>query len=389
MLAPDALTGLIDATRNDVLSVAADIDPAKPEHQDEPPAWLIWLRTTLSALVDGLQPSDRRTVRTLADRVLAFVEHERPRGRGLAIFAAPDLWRTHILPVPLRGRVTYGRPDVLPLLWAADEYEPYAVLAVNKERARLLVAYLGAATVVEDDVLELDPGTWRFTSGRPPTFIRRAGMAASRGIQRDTFEARVEEHHRRLWRAAAEAAAQWLQETRVERLIIAGPEEAASETRRLLPEAARQRLIAVVAAPPDLDTVEIHRATQPVALREERARELALVDDILTRATGRAGAVVGPAAVVGALAKKNVLVLAADRDVAGDVLTCEACGHVTVPPADRCPACGGALQRGSFGQMLPLLARRAAARLELVDGEAAARLRLHGGVGARLRYSVL
>ena len=43
-----------------------------------------------------------------------------------------------MLPVPLRHHVAYGRPDVLPLLWAMDEYQPYAILAVTRERARLL-----------------------------------------------------------------------------------------------------------------------------------------------------------------------------------------------------------------------------------------------------------
>lgn len=386
MLAPE-LAALLDADRRDVLSIALDVDPAKPEHQSEPPAWRIWLRNELRALLDRLPEHDRKAAEEPAARILSFLEHDRPAGKGLAVFAAPGLWQVSVLPVPLRSRVRYGRPDVLPLLWAADEYQPYAILAVSKEDARLLVASLGGTTVAQAETLELDMNEWRFKAGRQPSFTRGTGTGAGRGTQRDTHEARVDEHRRRLWQGAAEAAARWLQETGIDRLIVAGPDEAASAVRNLLPEAAQARVVAVVPVRSDLDADAIHRATIPVALREERAREQALVDDIIGRA-GAAGTVVGVGPALEAVARENVLTLAADRDVEAEVLACTRCGHVTAEPAGACPACGGPLERTALSQMLPLLARRSGARLEMVGGEAAARLRAHGGVGAVLRYTV-
>src|SRR3970040_1373825 len=121
MLSPAELSALITSTRRDVLSVTLDVDPAKPEHQDEPPAWRIWLRNELRALLERLPEGARTQARQPAAHVLAFVEQERPQGRGLAIFAAEDFWDVRVLPVPLRNRVHFGRPDVLSLLWAADE----------------------------------------------------------------------------------------------------------------------------------------------------------------------------------------------------------------------------------------------------------------------------
>jgi peptide chain release factor subunit 1 len=386
MLAPE-LAALIDSDRRDVLSVALDVDPAKPEHQSEPPAWRIWLRNELRALLDRLPAAERKTAEDAAARVLPFLEHERPAGKGLAIFAAADLWQVSVLPVPLRSRVRYGRPDLLPLLWAAEEYRPYAVLTVSKEHVRLLVAYLGGTAVAQAETLELDTSEWRFKTGRPPSFTRRTGTGAARGTQRDTFEARVDEHRRRLWQGAAEAAGRWLQETGIERLIIAGADEAASAVRSLLPQSAQARVVAVVPVRSDLDSAAIHRATIPVILRAERAREQALVDDILARA-GTAGTVVGVGPALEAVARENVLTLAADRDVEAEVAACTRCGHVTAAPAGTCPACGGPVERTALSQLLPLLARRSGARLEMVGGEAAARLRAHGGLGAVLRYTV-
>ena len=214
------------------------------------------------------------------------------------------------------------------------------------------------------------------------------GTGASRGTQRDTFEARVDEHRRRLWLGAAEAAARWLHDVRVDRLIIAGPEEASSAVRNLLPEAARAKLVAVVPVRSDLDPEEIHRATVPIALAEEHARERALVEDVVQRAAGGAGTIVGARATLDALAREQVVTLVADRDVDGEVVQCTQCGQATAERVPVCPVCGGAVERTALSQILPLLARRSGARLEMVSGEAAVALRPHGGIGAVLRYTV-
>src|SRR3990172_2390343 len=87
--------------------------------------------------------------------------------------------RGDVLPVPLTNRAQYGRPDVVPVLWAVDEYEPYAILAVDREHARILIAYLGRTTTVDEETLELDTSDWRFKAGRQPSFTGRGGGGGS------------------------------------------------------------------------------------------------------------------------------------------------------------------------------------------------------------------
>ncbi|MGH7908543.1 MAG: VLRF1 family aeRF1-type release factor, partial [Thermodesulfobacteriota bacterium] len=227
MLRPQDLADLVETDRRDVISVYLDVDGTKPENQTAPPAYLIWLRNALRETVDRLFEDKRRVAEDPAVAVIRFVESMKPAGRGLAIFAGPDLWRQYLLPFPLANRAAHGRPDLIPLLWAIDEYEPYAVLVVDREHARILVTSLGRARVVEEEILQLDTSDWRFKAGRQPTFTKAAGTGASRGTQRDTFVARVEDHVRRFWQDAAEAAARWLDELQIRRLIIGGQEEAA------------------------------------------------------------------------------------------------------------------------------------------------------------------
>jgi peptide subunit release factor 1 (eRF1) len=386
MLRPQDLGDLAETDRRDVISVYLDVDATKPENQAASPAYVIWLRNALRETVDRLFEDKRRVADEPAMAVLRFVESMKPEGRGLAIFAAPNLWRHFLLPFPLPNRVAYGLPDLIPLLWAMDEYEPYAVLVVDREHARILVTSVGGARVVEEEELELDTSDWRFKAGRQPSFTKATGTGASRGTQRDTFVARVDDHVRRFWLGAAEAAARRLDELQIRRLIIGGQEEAAGAVREMLPEPARGKVVGIVPLPAHAELPVIRERTLPVALEEERRRDTELVARVLEGATARSGGVLGKVATVEALQEGQALTVIAHRDLAGEVWQCTQCQFVSGRAVERCPACGGSVEALPLAQALPLLARRGGAGIEFVGEEAGAGLRPHDGLGAILRY---
>ena len=384
MISLDALTDLVEADRRDVLSVTLDVDPTKPEHQTANPAYLIWLREEIHRLLEGLPDAGRREVKTTAQHVLAHVEGVRPRGRGLVIFAAPNLWRDQALPFPIPNRVQYGRPDLMPVLWAASEHKAYAILVVDREHARIAVAFLGKAVVVDEEELSLDTSDWRFKSGRPATYARRAGRGVGRGAEHDTFEARVDEHVHKFWQEVSQAAAHLLEERHIDRVIIGGPDEAAAHVREMLPEAARAKVAGVIPIPAHATPAEIYERTLPLALADHHRREFELLSGLLERCAGQGGAVVGRVATLEALMRGQVATVVASRDLDGDVYECARCAYVTGLPEDTCRACGGPVERTTLRQAVPRLARRHGARLELVGP--AAHPALSQGIGALLRY---
>jgi hypothetical protein len=130
------------------------------------------------------------------------------------------------------------------LLWASAEYSPYAILIVARDHARIAVAYLGGVAIVDDQVLHLDPSDWRFKSGRVRTATRQAGVSAGRGTQRDAFDARIDAEHRKFWHEVAVSTTRDLSERGIDRLILAGPEEATSEVRAALPASLKSRIVA-------------------------------------------------------------------------------------------------------------------------------------------------
>lgn len=380
------LEELAASDRQDVLSVALDVDPTKPDNQRANPAYRIWLRRALLEIFEHVAREQRAEVDELIDRVLTRVDDQR-HGRGLAIFAAPDLWREYALPFPLPRRVHYGRPDLSPLLWALDEYEPYAILAADRERVRLIVAFLGQADVVDQEVLTLDTRAWRTTSGRPPTFTRQTGTGAARGAQRDTFDARVDEQERRFWRTAAEIASRTLQDLGISRMIVAGPPETTAAVAGLLANSGAVQIVAVVPVPPHASVTELRDLTLPVALAEEHRRERDLVTALLERSGSRTGAVAGLTATLDALTDGRVQLVIADAGHETHIWQCPRCGATSATERSACPNCGSAMAPVPLLYALSLLVRRSGAELEMVSGEAAHLLKPHGGIGAILRYS--
>ena len=355
---------LLDLDRHDVISVSLDVDPRKPEHQVVRPAYLIWLRNALRTLVGGLSGDAQLQAEDTAGRILSFVQEwsDRPSGlpgRGLAIFAAPHLWVEYTVPVPLPSNISYGPPNVAPLLDTHDAYEPYAILIVDHERARMLLAYLGETEVVEEDALELHADEWRFKAGRPPTFTRLIGVGAGRGAHAEAFEARVEHHLQGFWAGVAQAADRLLRDRHIEHLIISGSTEAASEVRRMLPEAAQRKVVGFVPLPAaGADLREIQDRTLPVAKAAHQRHEGELVQTLLDRAAHR-DAVLGKAATFDALAAGQAMTVIVDRAAALEVR-----------------------------EAVQALARRKGARITCVGGSAAARLVGRDGIGAMLRYRI-
>jgi len=80
----------------------------------------------------------------------------------------------------------------------------------------------------------------------------------------------------------------------------------------------------------------------------------------------------------------DVRVLVAARDVEGTVWECHACGYVAGVQAERCPMCGATFEGAALAQLLPVLARRHGATLELIGPQESGRLA--EGLGGVLRH---
>lgn len=331
-----------DFLDHEVLSVYLVVDAADPANQAATPGWRVALRNGLSQIEQGLDRAALGTWERARDQVTTYLADYRPKGKTLVLFSDGETLLDYHLPIRLEHRAHYGLAQLKPFLWALDEYKHYEVVLFGEDRVRHTSVYLGRAT--DDLSVQLDQ-TWERAE-------RKSGHQAN-------YDQRQAEMDRRFLRwIAAEIDRYVLEHRDVERIVFGGNSRLAHAARKLVHPRIAELVVGVVALPFDSPQQQIALATRELAERVERARDLALVEEIdeLARSGGR-----------GALG----------HDAVHRALDLQAV-HTLVLPYPLA---------ASITDELMIKAVRSSSLLAFVYGEAAERLHEQGGLGARLYFA--
>jgi peptide chain release factor subunit 1 len=371
MITPEQIEQLeaFDGRGARILSAYVSLDPARQVRR----AYRIVFEDLVREVREGMEAPARGELQSEAARVQAWLETHEPTGKALAIFSCEPrgLWQAHDLAVRVADHLAFDhKPDVAPLLELLDDHERYAVALVDKEKARLFTVFLGEIEETET-LKDLVPG--KHDQG---------------GVSQAHYQGHHEMHV--LWhlKRVAQHLAELSRRRRFDRLILAGPEEATSELRRLLPRALAGRLVSVVPAELFATDAEVLEATLEVERRVEREVEERLLQELLdtARAGGRATYGVEPTLEALWMAAVQTLVVADGVHAGGS--ECTVCGRLVPGSVATCPACGASMR--AVHELFHRAMERAheqAGRVEVVHGAAAQRLlEAGGGLGALLRY---
>ena len=192
-------------------------------------------RNYYRALLDDLARSDlhklmekeRTALRRELPVVLAALEKRRFGCPALAVFSCRprQFIRTWRMAEPVSGRLAVAdQLDLAPIRLQLFEHPPALAAIIDKRRARLY-------SLVLDELTEVD-----HLEGIPIHRHKQGGWSAT-ALQR-----REDEHTRWNLREVAAAIAGQLEPGGYGRLILAGPQEARTELKELLPERALQLL---------------------------------------------------------------------------------------------------------------------------------------------------
>ncbi len=339
------------------LSLFLMVDASRLENHAATPGWRIWLKNALREL-HAEHPEDAN-FDALCKRAEQRLDNYRGHTKGLALFLTADGEQVFELPVPLlENAVSYGRASLAPLLWAIDEYERTLILVLNQEHARFIAGYMGGAS--REGMHNNDFAAYDFPEKTQMPTGRNQGDRHAGGSNRDAFAATEGDHLRRFYQEVAEQARGLIEETRADRLILGGSEEAAHAVKKELHDSVAKKVVAVLSIPQHLDDAAVVRLVGPVAVEVERQREVELVDEVINLAKSGGRGALGHPAVAACLERQQVELL-------------------VLPWPMQDP-----LLRDS----LPREALTAGAKIELVSGAAAERLRSEGGVAARLFYAL-
>jgi peptide subunit release factor 1 (eRF1) len=259
---------------------------------------------------------------------------------------------------------------VAPLLDVLDEYERYAVALVDKEKARFFSVFAGQIEET-DDFKDFVPG--KHDRG---------------GVSQANFQRHHEAHVFRHLKRAAEYLADLYRRRPFDRLVLAGPEEATSELRRLLPRALTSRVLATLPAETFARSQEILERTLQIERQVERTTEERLLSEVFDTAAAGGLATVGVDQTLEALFFGEVRTLFVAEGARAEGSVCPNCGRLATGSASSCPACGHRMDPASdvFERAIEQTLAMAGS-IETVHGDPAQRLlQTGGGLAAVLRY---
>jgi peptide subunit release factor 1 (eRF1) len=204
-------------------------------------------------------------------------------------------------------------------------------------------------------------------------------------LSQTRYARHTEDHVRRHVEHVMRGLGEMFRQRPFDRIILAGPEEALAVVRQHLPRPLRARLAGMVSLEMFASDAAVLNAVLPVAEALEQQAELEAVDGLF-EAIGSPRVAADIRSTLEALTDGRVHKLFVSQGMAMIAGECSACGRLAEYSA-TCPVCGGAVNPvDDLAERAVARAREQGASVELVSGQAAARLQTHGGLAAWTRY---
>jgi peptide subunit release factor 1 (eRF1) len=299
-------------------------------------------------------------------------------GRGVAVLscAADKFWRAFPLAVPVADHVFVGpKPYLTPLAKLWDTFGRFVVTIVDKQGAKLLLFHVGELIrtegVIGETVRRVKAGGGSAEKGR------RGGTGATANKHEDQVAARN-------LKEAAELTVAFCEANQPRNLLLGGKAETLKLFRSKLPRVWADRVIGTFAADMGIHETEVRDKALKILDEVEREREAALSDAVITAAAKGKSGVVRLDDTLSAAHEGRVQTLLVAEGYKAEGFQCPQCAYVTGQQLDRCPFCGGTMERipDAIEAIIQQVLEQGG-HVELVAGHKELNA---AGVGALLRY---
>lgn len=306
------------------------------------------------------------------ERITAYLEAEAPRdARGLVIFAcdATNVWAALPLHMPVETYVAEDRyPHVFHLARMIDDFEPYAVVMVEGQEARIYVIALNqieqvSETGAEEQIRRVDVGGW-----------------SQRRFQ-SHVDYMISSHMRDL---AAELG-KVIQQYDVEHVVIAGNDAMKGAVMDTLPDQIKAKLVDYISLERVIHVQDMKTALEPLMREVEQAQEERVLAALAEQMATKGGlAAAGVAPIARALSKGQVQTLLLLQDFSSMGGECPACGMLYPGQRNKCPIDGTPLEPANLREAFVARAVQQGSEVQIVASSDD--LARHEGVAALLRY---
>ena len=304
---------------------------------------------------------------------LAQVAIESPSWKGersrVILASSPESF-LHVYRMSLEAEplvVLDTSPFLLPMARLRDDYEDYGILLLDSQEAKMFV--IRSRIMEEASRSSIDLMNKHKKGGWSQMRFDRLRKGAIK-----SFLTQV-----------AEDLANLDNLQRMRGLVLAGPGEAKSQLKELLPPQVRDRVLGLLDVPMGTVPSELVKMGDQVALVHERSLSIKRAKELKANVLKGQLSSYGTDPVRYALidGRVNTLVMLSNYVLPGWI--CEKCQHFQVGGRPEvCPQCGGRTSQVNVLEELYQLAQRTGAEVEFVEEDEF--LQSIGGVGAILRY---
>jgi peptide subunit release factor 1 (eRF1) len=257
---------------------------------------------------------------------------------------------------------------------AADDFERYGVVLVDRANARLFTIFLNQ--IRETAHVEFNPATVRHLKAVGPDKRGTSG----------TVQRRADEQVRKNLRRIVEDIDELVTSEHLDRLVLAGAPETTAELRDLLPKRLALRVIATLDLKSSASPGEVLAAAADATCRYERDTEKHVVGELATSAAKHQNGVIGLGHTLAEVNRSRVWQLIYSEDFHSPGFECKHCGALFAIEIPSCAYCQADLiavpdvvEKGVERAL------RDGAKIEVVRSDAAAALDDAGGIGAFLK----
>ena len=285
---------IISSVDKPVLSVYCNVNPADPDNFGR--AWYGRLKNTLKSM-DELKVKLKKG-KTFYDELIVFIDQLIVGARTLALFAwvndKNELEVEHFelqveLPVVdlVRGRVEthFGKPYVLPILYAFDEFYRVGVVHVYGSKWRFYEVFLNEIKEATETFAEITPDEWN--EFNEYVEIIESGVLDERTFRdklkfKDKQKAKLQTLSHKLYIRLAQMLEKSIHDLEIDRLILMGNDWQVKLFENYLNRHIRELIIGYAPRPSNIEnpsTKEILERVTPILREAEEREEMQLIAD--------------------------------------------------------------------------------------------------------------
>jgi hypothetical protein len=261
-----------------------------------------------------------------------------------------------------------------------DEHRPCGLVLADRSGTHFFHYRMGELDEDHEARLIIDSTEWRRKDLMPPS---QPGVEAIRRSHRDSFEQRVDAQYVRFFSKEAEHIRAWADSRSLNPVLLAGPPKLLELAWEELPKGMQERTVLIKEDIEHLPLAELQARVESEVQRWEHDYEQALVRRLLDSADGT-HAVLGLDTTLTQLQQGKVRGIVYARGFDEQVSQCTNCGWTDRQTFPACRICSGTRRVTALRAILPQLARRFKAPLQIVAEDAGQKLRHAGGIGAWL-----